>query len=97
MDGFFGVWPEHIDKGLKVETGSAPLAFCTRQALQERLREVILPERAAPHAAALFIHVADPMVAGRVLREGGFTPKRMTDGSLAIDAPAAHGVALVFG
>lgn len=93
----FGAWPERIEEGLKVETGSAPLAFCTRQALQERLREVILPERAAPHAAALFIHVADRMVAGRVLREGGFSPKRMADGSWAIDASAAHGVAMVFG
>ena len=93
----FGAWPERIDEGLKVTTGSAPLAFCTRQALQTRLREVILPERAAPHAAALFIHVADRTVAGRVLREGGFSPKRMTDGSWAIDSPAAHGVAMVFG
>ncbi len=93
----FGAWPERIDEGLKVETGSAPLAFCTRQSLQERLREVILPERAAPHAAALFIRVAERAVAGRVLREGGFSPKRMSDGSWAIDAPAAHGVAMVFG
>jgi len=92
-----GAWPERIDEGLKVETGSAPLAFCTRQSLQERLREVILPERAAPHAAALFIRVAERAVAGRVLREGGFSPKRMSDGSWAIDAPAAHGVAMVFG
>lgn len=93
----FGAWPERIDEGLKVETGSAPFAFCTRQSLQERLREVILPERAAPHAAALFIRVAERAVAGRVLREGGFSPKRMSDGSWAIDAPAAHGVAMVFG
>lgn len=93
----FGAWPERIDEGLKVETGTAPLAFCTRQALQARLREVILPARAAPHAAALFIRVADRAVAGRILREGGFSPKRMTDGSWAIDAPAAHGVAMVFG
>lgn len=93
----FGVWPERIDEGLKVETGTAPLAFCTRQALQERLREVILPERAAPLAAALFIRVADRAQAGRVLRDGGFSPKRMSDGSWAIDAPAAHGVAMVFG
>ena len=93
----FGVWPERIDEGLKVETGGAPLAFCTRQALQQRLREVILPERAAAHAAALFIRVADRAQAGRVLRDGGFHPNRMSDGSWAIDAPAAHGVAMVFG
>ena len=93
----FGAWPERIDEGLKVETGSAPLAFCTRQALQARLRDVTLPARAAPHAAALFIRVADRAMAGRVLREGGFSPKRMPDGSWAIDAPVAHGVAMVFG
>lgn len=93
----FGVWPERIDEGLKVETGGAPLVFCTHQALQQRLREVVLPDRSAPHAAALFIRVADRAQAGRVLRDGGFSPKRMSDGSWAIDAPAAHGVAMVFG
>jgi hypothetical protein len=93
----FGVWPERIDEGLKVETGGAPLAFCTRRALQDRLREVELPARARPHAAALFIRVADRQVAYRTLRDGGFAPKRMSDGSWAIDAGEAHGVAMVFG
>jgi hypothetical protein len=51
----------------------------------------------APQAAALFIRVADRALAGRVLREGGFSPKRMPDGSWAIDAPVAHGVTMVFG
>jgi Glyoxalase-like domain len=93
----FGVWPARIDEGLKVATGGAPLAFCTRRALQDRLREVELPGRAAPHAAALFIRVADRQTAYKALRDGGFTPKRMSDGSWAIDAGEAHGVAMVFG
>ena len=93
----FGAWPERIDEGLKVATGGAPLAFCTRQALQQRLRDVVLPERALPHAAALFIHVADRQRAYKTLHDGGFSPRRMPDGSWAIDATDAHGVAMVFG
>ena len=93
----FGAWPERIDEGLKVATGGAPLAFCTRQALQQRLRDVVLPERALPHAAALFIHVADRQRACKTLHDGGFSPRRMPDGSWAIDATDAHGVAMVFG
>lgn len=93
----FGVWPRRIDEGLLVETGGAPLAFCTRAALAGRLAGAELPTRAAPLAAALFIRVADRQAAWRVLREGGFEPKRMHDGAWAIDASAAHGVTLVFG
>lgn len=93
----FGAWPERIDEGLKVATGGAPLAFCTRQALQQRLRDVVLPERALPHAAALFIHVSDRQRAYKALHDGGFSPRRMPDGSWAIDATDAHGVAMVFG
>ena len=33
----------------------------------------------------------------KTLREGGFSPKRLPDGSCAVDASAAHGVTLVFG
>ncbi|MBL8386107.1 MAG: VOC family protein [Burkholderiales bacterium] len=93
----FGAWPARIDEGLLVATGAAPLAFCTRAALQQRLRDVVLPDRPAPHAAALFIRVADRAQAHQALRDGGFAPRRMNDGSWAIDAPDAHGVALVFG
>jgi hypothetical protein len=32
-----------------------------------------------------------------VLRKGGFSPRAMKDGSYALDAEQAHGVALVFG
>ena len=92
-----GAWPERIDEGLKVDTGGAPLAFCTRRALQARLREVELPDRPEPHPAALFIRVADRQAAYRCLYEGNLAPKRMSDGSVAIDASRAHGVVMVFG
>ncbi len=92
-----GAWPERIDEGMKVDTGSAPLAFCTPQALQARLREVELPKRSGPHPAALFIRVADRQAAYRCLYEGGLAPKRMSDGSVAVDAGRAYGVAMVFG
>ena len=93
----FGAWPERIDAGLKVDSGTVPLAFSTPQALRQRLRDVALPQRPTPHVAALFIRVADRQQAARALRDGGFNPKRMSDGAFAIDAGEAHGVALVFG
>ena len=93
----FGAWPQRIDEGVKVDTGRASLAFCTRQALQTRLREVALPLRAAPYPAALFIKVADRQKAYQAMRDGGFTPARLADGAYAIDAADAHGVVLVFG
>jgi catechol 2,3-dioxygenase-like lactoylglutathione lyase family enzyme len=93
----FGAWPERIAEGLKVATGTAPIAVANRQALQARLAGVELPDRAKPHLAALYIKVRDRQVAYQALRAGNFDPKRMSDGSYAIDAGAAHGVAVVFG
>lgn len=92
-----GAWPQRIDEGLLIDTGAAPLAFCTRAALQARLAGVELPERAAPLAAALFIRVVDRQRAWRALRDGGFEPVRLSDGAWALDASVAHGVTLVFG
>ena len=94
----FGKWPDRIDEGLKVATGGAPIAVCTRASLQDRLRGVELPQRlTGPRAAALFIRVRDRQIAFKTLREAGFSPKRLPDGSCAVDASAAHGVTLVFG
>ena len=92
-----GAWPERIDEGLKIGAGGAQLAFCTRAALQTRLADVVLPDRSGTFPAALFLRVADRQQAYRVLRDGGFTPKRLRDGAWAIDAVDAHGVTLVFG
>jgi len=96
-----GTWPERIDEGMKVETRAdataASIAVCTRASLQARLAGVDLAERAHPHLAALFIRVRDRQATYATLRAGNFNVKRMADGSLAIDAREAHGVAMVFG
>jgi hypothetical protein len=93
----FGTWPERIPEGLKVATGTAAIAVANRQALQARLTGVDLPDRAKPHLAVLYIKVLDRQVAYKTLRAGNFDPKRMSDGSYAIDAGQAHGVTVVFG
>ena len=95
----FGKWPERIDEGMKIETGNAPVAVCTRASLQARLAGVELPARlsSGPRVAAMFIRVRDRQVAFKTLKEGGFSPKRLADGSCGVDASAAHGIALVFG
>jgi catechol 2,3-dioxygenase-like lactoylglutathione lyase family enzyme len=93
----FDARAQEIAEGLLVNTGTAPLAFMEAGALAERLPGVTLGVHAAPTAAALFIHVADRDQAERALRAGNMRPQRMPDGSLAIGADRAHGVALVFG
>lgn len=93
----FGVAPRHIDEGLLVETGSATIALSTRWKLGHRLHGVALPVRPRPLVAALFISVADRDHAAQVLRNGGFEPSALADGSHAVGADQAHGVALVFG
>ena len=93
----FGVTPQHIEEGLLVDTGSAPIALATRWKLGHRLHGVALPLRPRPLAAALFIRVADRARAAQALRKGGFSPVALADGSYAVGADQAHGVALVFG
>jgi catechol 2,3-dioxygenase-like lactoylglutathione lyase family enzyme len=88
---------EPIAEGLLVHTGDAPIAFATARSLAARLPEVRLGARPAPRMAALFVRVADRDAAEAVLRAGGLKPARMPDGSVALGADAAHGVALVFG
>ena len=88
-----GVDPE----GLTVETGSAPIAFGPRGKLRKRLRSAVLPTRPDAVVAALFIRVADRSRAAAALARGGFEPITLQDGSLAIGANEANGVALVFG
>ena len=92
-----GVTPRHIDEGLLVETGSAPIALSTRWKIGHRLHGVALPARPRPLVAALFIRVADRGSVEQTLRRGGFAPVALADGSYAIGADQAHGVALVFG
>jgi catechol 2,3-dioxygenase-like lactoylglutathione lyase family enzyme len=82
---------------LLVEAGNAPIAFTTRAALAKRLPQVALNSRPEPFMAALFIRVADRVVAAEVLAANGFEPRPMLDGSVAVGADRACGVALVFG
>jgi hypothetical protein len=93
----FDVRPQPIDEGLRIDTGSAPIALAVRGKLGRRLTGVELPARPRPFVAALFIRVADRVVAADRLRKGGFAPVALKDGSYAINAREACGVTLVFG
>jgi len=93
----FGARPRKIDEGLLVQTGSAPIALGSRGKIGRRLQGVGLPLRPRPLVAALFARVADRARAAAVLRRAGFDPIALADGSFAVSADQAHGVALVFG
>lgn len=92
-----GTKAQRIEEGLVVQTGSAPIALTSRWKLGHRLHGVGLPLRVRPLVAALFIRVADRARAAEVLRRNGLQPVQLADGSLAVNAEDAHGVALVFG
>ena len=89
--------PRPIPEGRLVDTGSAPIALGSRSRFRLRLDGVALPDRPDPVLAALFIRVADRRRAADALGRGGFSPVTLKDGSLAIGADQAHGVAVVFG
>jgi len=93
----FDVVPEQIEEGVLIATGSAPIALATRGKLGRRLPGVELPARARPIVAALFLRVANRANAAAVLDRSGAKPVALPDGSFAIGARDAHGVALVFG
>jgi len=86
-----------IAEGQLIETGTASIAVASDKSLASRLPGVWIAARPAPLIAALFIRVADRALAEEYLRRGGFHPARMPDGSLAVGAAEAHGVAMVFG
>jgi len=89
--------PQEIEEGLLVRTGSAPIAIASRWKLGHRLHGVGLPLRARPLVAALFIRVAERAQTAAVLRRNGLDPVALADGSFAVSAQDAHGVAVVFG
>ena len=93
----FDAVPTQIDEGVLVATGSAPIALTTRGKLGRRLSGVELPTRVRPMVAALFLRVADRAASAAVLRRSGANPIALPDGSFAVGAGDAHGVALVFG
>jgi len=89
--------PQKIDEGLLVQTGRAPIAVASRWKMGHRLHGVGLPLRPRPLVAALFVRVADRARAASVLRRNGLDPVALADGSFAVSAQDAHGVAVVFG
>jgi hypothetical protein len=93
----FDVKPAAINEGLLINTGDTPIAVVSEPALAKRLPGVWISARHPPYVAALFIRVADRGLAERALRAGGLNPMRMPDGSVALGAAEAHGVAIVFG
>jgi catechol 2,3-dioxygenase-like lactoylglutathione lyase family enzyme len=88
---------EPIAEGLVVRTGRASIAFAPAARLAARLPSVRMSRRPAPLMAALFIRVADRDAAAAALAAGGLPHARMPDGSIALGADVAHGVAVVFG
>lgn len=93
----FDTRAERIPEGLLVPTGGTPIAVATERALAKRFPGLWITGRAYPAYAALFLRVPDRDGAESVLRQGGFDPQRMPDGSVALGADQAHGVALLFG
>ena len=93
----FDAKAQAIAEGLLINTGDIPIAVVSESALAKRLPGVWISARHQPFMAVLFIRVADRDVTEKVLRAGGLHPTRMPDGSVALGAAEAHGVALVFG
>ena len=93
----FDVTAKPIAEGLLIDTGDTPIAVVTERALAKRLPGVWISARHQPCMAALFIRVSDRDAAERTIRAGGLHPTRMPDGSVAVGAAEAHGVAIIFG
>lgn len=93
----FDVRAQPIAEGLLVNTGDTPIAIVAEHGLAKRLPGIWISARHQPCMAALFIRVADRDKAERSMRDGGLHPMRMPDGSVALGAAEAHGVAIVFG
>ena len=93
----FDVKSKPIPEGLLIETGDTPIAVVAERALAKRLPGLWISARHQPCMAALFIRVSDRNAAERTIRAGGLHPTRMPDGSVAVGAAEAHGVAMIFG
>ena len=77
--------------------GSAPIALASRWKLGHRLHGVGLPLRPRPLVAALSSALRIARAAAGVLRTERLNPVALADGSFAVSAQDAHGVAVVFG
>jgi hypothetical protein len=94
---FFDTKAKPIAEGVLIETGGPLIAFATARALARKLPGIRIGARPAPLVAALFVRVADRDAAEEVLKAGGLASTRLPDGSVAVGADVAHGVAVVFG
>lgn len=93
------VWGSPVierDATFDIAAGAATIAVSTVDALRRRDPDLPLPARAAPLIGILALRTVDRDQTERMLRDGGFAPKRLVDGTLAIDAARAHGVTLQF-
>jgi hypothetical protein len=86
-----------IAEGLLIDTGDTPIAVVDEGTLAKKLPGVWISARHQPCMAVLFIRVDDRDTAERALGAGGLHPMRMPDGSVAVGAVEAHGLAIVFG
>jgi len=93
----FDVKAKTIPEGLLVSTGDTPIAVVSERTLAKRLPGVWISARHQPCMAALFIRVTNRDTAERIVRAGGLHPTRTPDGSVAVGAAEAHGVAIIFG
>ena len=93
----FDVKAKAISEGLLIDTGDTPIAVVSEPALAKKLPGVWISARHQPCMAVLFVRVTDRDAAERTLRAGGLHPTRMPDGSVAVGAAEAHGVAIIFG
>jgi len=97
----FDTTPVPIAEGLRIDTseapGRVPIAIAGATQFAARLKDVALSVRLSPLLAALFLRVADREGAVAILRRGGFRPVRLGDGSVAVGADQANGVAMIFG
>lgn len=93
----FDVKARTIDEGLLINTGDTPIAVVDERALAKRLPGVWISARHQPCMPVLFIRVSNRDAAERTMRAGGLHPTRMPDGSVAVGAAEAHGVAIIFG
>jgi hypothetical protein len=87
---------EMVEGFAVVAAGNAHFGFSTEAVFRQRWPDVVLPARPRPTATGLFLR-GDPDRATAILTEAGFAPRRMPDGSVALGADQAHGVALFFG
>lgn len=91
-----GGTPRAVPDATLLDLGKTSIAFLEETGFASRWPALALPSRPHPVAAALFLR-ADRDAAEAALRRGGFAPQRMPDGSVALDAGQAHGIALLFG